>query len=69
MLSIVAEFGSQFDGKFIESLLLCVVGPTLVNSLHCVLVSGSSQRQCLASKEPLDMLVQEGPKPIGVAVH
>ena len=68
MLWMIAKFGSQSGGKFTDSLqLLCVPKPASVISLLCILDSGSYLRPCLASEEPLDVLVQEGENPIGVA--
>ena len=69
MLWLVAVFGLQSGGRFVEFLLMCVPGSVLVRTLLCVLVSGSGWKQCCAKGEPQDVLVQEGTNPIWVAVH
>ena len=61
--------GLQSGGKYTKSLLMCVLEPALVISLHCVLVSRSIQRKCLASEVPLDVLILEGKKLRGDAVY
>ena len=69
MLWMISALGLQSDGKYIESLLLCIPELALVISLHCILVSGSIKRKCLAIEVPLDVLILEGPKLRGDAVY